>query len=124
MFKDAFGRPLKQGDYITYGKSFGRSAGLGIGRVLAVRETVGEKLVSRDPWEYGVVPLGKYVLDVITLQGWNPITAPDHSAQVRLLYEDRVLRINAQDIPDKIRPILNRAYFEFLKKNIPTSTCT
>lgn len=119
MFKDAFGRRLQQGDYVTYGKSFGRCAGLGVGRVLAVREGMTEGFKDRDTYEWGKIPSGKFVLDVMTLQGWHPIKEPDRCTKTTLQFEERVLRINSEDLPSEQWAILNEAYLDYLINGKP-----
>jgi hypothetical protein len=110
MFKDAFGREIDTGDYVIYGKSFGRCAGLGVGRVLAIRETMEEKLISREPWEYGMVPSGRFVLDVMTLQGWHPIKEPNRCTKTTLQFEERVLIVSPSEVPEVQRGILDKAF--------------
>jgi hypothetical protein len=113
MFHDAFRRELKQGDYLTYGKSFGRCAGLGIARVLTIRETMEEKF-NRETWTYDTLPSGQFVLDVMTLQGWRPIEKPERCSKTTLQFEERVLRLNPEDIPQEQRAVLDTAYNTYL----------
>jgi hypothetical protein len=110
MFHDAFRRELKPGDYLTYGKSFGRCAGLGVGRVLTVRE---RPQLESYPW-YNRDQSGEFVLDVMTLQGWRPIEKPEHCTKTTLQFEERVLRLNPEDIPQEQRVVLDKAYNAYL----------
>lgn len=113
MFKDAFGRELQRGDYVVYGKSFGRCAGLGVGRVIRVRESTQETWVCEptpdDAWAGRIdnVPTGHHVLDVMTLQGWRPIAEPDRCTKTTLMYEERVVRMLADEIPTPQRKMLD-----------------
>lgn len=88
VFKDKSGEKLDPGDFIVYAATCGRSAALRYGRVLPPNENSGLRVRAyQDDFKRGAV-------------GKNP---------VYLGYSERVQRIPAMFVPQKIRELLIRA---------------
>jgi hypothetical protein len=110
-FKDKSGKFVKAGDFIVYGRALGRCAGLAYGIVLKVTE-------SKPDWNGKTQPK----LKIIGLDpSWEENTRPQKAST--LAFSDRVLVINANQLPSKQRQLLDNAwkqtkeYQELLEKN-------
>lgn len=98
VIKDKLGREIKPGSYVAYGHLMGRSAGLKIGKILKA------KTVDPGPmWVEGTVG---YRLRVQGVEdGWGD-RPPVLSGVGTLQFPDRVIVVNADDIPEAYRQLL------------------
>ncbi len=89
--KDKAGRELKTGDFIVYGHALGRCAGL----------------------QYGIILVEDNGKGHITVRGvdtdWEH-HAPRLLKKSTLLFGERILRVNSNQIPPRIQDILSQAY--------------
>lgn len=96
---DKLGQEIKVGHYIAYGHAMGRSAGLRIGRVHAIKHTPKERMYHGDSgWR-------------ITVQGvdddWNHRKPELCKRMGTLLFPDRVIVLDVRHIPEQHLALLS-----------------